>query len=655
MKLKFTLLLFILSGLFLAKGQGSVTASFTADETTVEIMKQGFDSQEETIGWQIISTNASKTWKLGNPRSYSLPDFSTIDSKSKYSLRIDYDDYNNQNEQAVSPSFKAKTTTVCRFYAMFDGVYALYAPLTVEIEDQETNARETIFNSLTWSNETGHERPKWLNFELALGKYDQKDIRVIFRYKGIYGDDVLIDDFRIVEKDESENAKVTINEGQQVHFKDASTGVVTSREWSFEGGTPATSDEENPVVTYSVAGVYKVSLKVSNGVESDIAEKVGFITVQGVAPVAAFDFPTEGYLSPEAAIFLPVNYPVTYIDKSKNVPKTWEWTLPGTENVTYSQQNPTVVYKEEGLYDASLKAINQQGSDLFDYVSAVKVGGSCHIWNIRMDESETIDEVGLSWYGYYGGSNYLDMYAFAERYEKPVSKGKVDEVDIYFMATKTVIGPVDIEVAITNEKDGLPGDVLASVILSSDELVAVGNDWKPTTFKFNEPVTVEDVFYITVKGFPNREDEDTYEIDKIVMGAVRRDFNSPIPSTTYHFLTDYDDDYNPVGEPYWVKNSDDNVSFAIAPKFTYVTSETGLTDNGNIDEGKPVVFVEDGILYTTQVNSSYSVEVYSIAGLLIKQERNVVGDNSFPLQSNGVYIVKLQSGDSSWIYKVSSY
>lgn len=53
--------------------------------------------------------------------------------------------------------------------------------------------------------------------------------------------------------------------GSSVSFKDGSfNGTPASYEWTFEGGTPATSTVANPTVTYANPGTYSVTLKVSN-------------------------------------------------------------------------------------------------------------------------------------------------------------------------------------------------------------------------------------------------------------------------------------------------------------------------------------------------------------------------------------------------------
>jgi lysyl endopeptidase len=64
-----------------------------------------------------------------------------------------------------------------------------------------------------------------------------------------------------------------------VSFTDLSQGEITTWNWVFEGGTPATSTEQNPVITYNSAGVYQVSLTIG-GSSSTLSEtKTGFITV----------------------------------------------------------------------------------------------------------------------------------------------------------------------------------------------------------------------------------------------------------------------------------------------------------------------------------------------------------------------------------------
>lgn len=70
-----------------------------------------------------------------------------------------------------------------------------------------------------------------------------------------------------------------ICEGESVHFTDNSFGSITSWNWEFPGGNPATSTEENPMVEYSSAGDYDVTLTVSDGTNTHSTTKQDFISV----------------------------------------------------------------------------------------------------------------------------------------------------------------------------------------------------------------------------------------------------------------------------------------------------------------------------------------------------------------------------------------
>lgn len=80
----------------------------------------------------------------------------------------------------------------------------------------------------------------------------------------------------------------TICQGQQISFTDESTGDPSSWTWTFQGGTPGTSNAQNPTVTYNTAGTYQVSLTAANAGGSDVVTQTGFITVNAnpAPPVA---------------------------------------------------------------------------------------------------------------------------------------------------------------------------------------------------------------------------------------------------------------------------------------------------------------------------------------------------------------------------------
>jgi PKD repeat protein len=67
--------------------------------------------------------------------------------------------------------------------------------------------------------------------------------------------------------------------GSTVTFTDISTGNPTSWNWSFPGGTPSTSTQQNPTVTYNTPGSYAVTLTVTNAYGSTFKTVNNMITV----------------------------------------------------------------------------------------------------------------------------------------------------------------------------------------------------------------------------------------------------------------------------------------------------------------------------------------------------------------------------------------
>ncbi len=87
----------------------------------------------------------------------------------------------------------------------------------------------------------------------------------------------ILDRFAVMSEFRARNT--TTYAGGTVTFVDESTGNVQNREWSFEGGEPAVSTEETPVVRYSSVGTYKVRLRTCNEKYDDVKEKEGYIHV----------------------------------------------------------------------------------------------------------------------------------------------------------------------------------------------------------------------------------------------------------------------------------------------------------------------------------------------------------------------------------------
>ncbi len=73
--------------------------------------------------------------------------------------------------------------------------------------------------------------------------------------------------------------KKVIGIGDSISFTDLTSGGPISWNWSFPGGTPASSSLQNQIVKYNTEGVYDVTLNAKNEHGENIATKTSFIIV----------------------------------------------------------------------------------------------------------------------------------------------------------------------------------------------------------------------------------------------------------------------------------------------------------------------------------------------------------------------------------------
>ncbi len=65
-----------------------------------------------------------------------------------------------------------------------------------------------------------------------------------------------------------------------VYFVDTSIGIPTTWDWQFPGGTPSTSNQQNPTIVYATPGLYNVTLTVSNSNGSNTISLPSYIKVK---------------------------------------------------------------------------------------------------------------------------------------------------------------------------------------------------------------------------------------------------------------------------------------------------------------------------------------------------------------------------------------
>lgn len=72
----------------------------------------------------------------------------------------------------------------------------------------------------------------------------------------------------------------------EVNFSDMSTGAVETWSWTFEGGYPVDSQEQNPTIFYLDAGTYNVSLTVTNADGESTITLEDYITVHNCTGIS---------------------------------------------------------------------------------------------------------------------------------------------------------------------------------------------------------------------------------------------------------------------------------------------------------------------------------------------------------------------------------
>lgn len=136
----------------------------------------------------------------------------------------------------------------------------------------------------------------------------------------------------IKELQATASSDITVAEGEAITFTDLSLGV-TSRKWTFPGGTPATSGLPVVDVFFSEEGNIVATLEVEY---FDGTTETTTFDIQ-VYPVLIADFTAS-------ATRIAVGETVTFTDQSIGSPSSWHWEFAGGTPATSNEQNPTVTF-----------------------------------------------------------------------------------------------------------------------------------------------------------------------------------------------------------------------------------------------------------------------------------------------------------------------
>ncbi|MEM9990907.1 MAG: PKD domain-containing protein, partial [Bacteroidota bacterium] len=128
----------------------------------------------------------------------------------------------------------------------------------------------------------------------------------------------------------------------EVQFSDISEGIVNAWTWRFPGGTPSSSTDPNPLVTYSAPGNYAVELQVANELDQDTVFIEGYVRVLE-PPMPSFEIVIE-------------DQSIRLTNTSENA-DSYAWSF-GDDSPIVSEENPVHTFARNGLYSVTLSAYN---------------------------------------------------------------------------------------------------------------------------------------------------------------------------------------------------------------------------------------------------------------------------------------------------------
>lgn len=138
----------------------------------------------------------------------------------------------------------------------------------------------------------------------------------------------------------------TVCSGNTVQYTSQSSPSTTQWLWTFEGGSPATSTLENPVVTYSNTGTYDVSLVVTNNAGQGANAIQNYINV--------ITTPTAGFQSTVASN-------VVTLTNSGNGATSIAWTISGPGGFSQSGTGSPINFTAPSNGTYTISQVNTNG------------------------------------------------------------------------------------------------------------------------------------------------------------------------------------------------------------------------------------------------------------------------------------------------------
>ena len=280
-----------------------------------------------------------------------------------------------------------------------------------------------------------------------------------------------------------------------VNFNTEAIQNAVAYNWTFEGGSPATSTSPNPQVTYASAGEYQARLLVTlEGCEDarrEITQTIRIVDCN-MEPIAEFSADKLQIAAGDS---------VHFFENSENA-TGFAWTFEGGFPITSGLPDPYVIYPAPGIFKVRLEVQNPIGEVAAvvkeAYIKVLEADACDFDLNVSLNDpfpgTPTLFPTDG---GYIFGTNDTDDMAKAEYFGGFGSTALLSRLELAFAVANASDANATVEVAIFDDEgfNGAPGNILATQPIKISDIADDISDNSATVVIFDEGVLLEGAFY----------------------------------------------------------------------------------------------------------------------------------------------------------------
>jgi PKD repeat protein len=431
--------------------------------------------------------------------------------------------------------------------------------------------------------------------------------------------------------------RTIIQPGDYINFRDLSTGTPYIWKWHFEGGSPSTSNLQNPTgILYAMPGTYDVMLIVESNKGIDTLVKPDYILVSTTDPCVTM--PKADFVANQRLIRSGTR--VFFENRSTNLPTTSNWYFQGGYPTYSATANPLngVEYNVAGFFDVSLSVNNACGSDYLykdDYILVFSgpVEKYCDtISNVGPNESIVSPTLAGSW-GRIGGHNGQRIKIYADKYEQH-SFTQIDALFVPIVKAKGATYNSKVKFIIWLGNTTYPD----SIIWQKDVFIRNLSENFFNTIEINPPLQIEGSFFAGYQLTYYDTNNDGIQDDEEVAVSIVQDRNYPTAHNT--LFVNSNNQWTTATAKFGIKTSS---AMRIATCIVDV-EEIKLRENLTVYPNPASDFIKINLgenLYAKE----FSVKIFDLTGRVIKssQHYNVLEEIEINTSdfNSGLYLVQM--------------